>query len=208
MNLINNMELIGWFLIASGIVFIVSFFFLFLMFKVKTSPFGPLNDITYVLALLLISPFLFGIYQSIRPESPGLTLLGLAAGLIGLGIIAATQIRLVVGKISLEKNMPQGAFGSGLLGIAFIIDSLFIQRLSLLPDHISWLGLATGILMAMGIFTGLFYGKEEFEMMSGRLDWKNANPLALIAVFSSFLGQLGLVIWVFWSGGYLIIFWG
>jgi len=204
MSLLANQEIIGWSLLASGAIFIVSFIFLALMFMVKTAPFGPLNDITYVLSLFPILSYMVGIFGDSQPDYPYLALLALLTGITGIGMIMVTQVRLVLKNISLERNMPQGALGSGILGISFIINHLLIQQLNILPSRFNWLGLATGVLMAMGILTGLFYGREMFGMMTGKLDWTTANKLALAVIISNFVAQLGLNTWVFWLGSYLI----
>jgi hypothetical protein len=102
--------------------------------------------------------------------------------------------------IAFELNLRQGAFGGGLLGAGFIIYHLILLNTAIIPAGLNWLGFISGILMALGIPTGLFYGKEGYEMTTGTLDWKRANKLAIAAVLSTVIGQLGLIVWVFWLG--------
>lgn len=198
MSVSANQVFIGWTLLASGVVFIISFIFLALMFTTKTSPWGPLNDVTYVMALILILPFLFGYFSDLRGEHPVIALTALLLGAAGIGLVAYTQIGLVLRKIEFSHNLKQGAFGAGLLGIAFIINLLVGK--GIIPKGLNWLGLAVGILMAMGIPTGLFFGKEELEMTTGKLDWKNTNRLAIVSVTATFLGQILLIILVMTLG--------
>lgn len=192
-----NQELIGWQLLFSGIIFVVSFVFLALMFSVKTSPWGTLNDITYVLALLLIIPYLISFYAKTQAISPVFSFLAAAAGVAGILIITITQFGLVFGKIKFELNLRQGAFGSGLLGIAFIINSLISSYMGISSGGLNWLGLACGIMMSMGIPTGLFFGKEENDLVTGKLQWKHTNRVAMFSILTTFLGQIALIVWVF-----------
>ena len=194
MNLLANQTFIGWTLLASGMVFILSFIFLALMFSTKSSPWGTLNDITYVLALILTLPFMIAFFNDLRDSQPFLALAALLLGVLGIGLVAYTQIGLVLRKIEFSLNLRQGAFGAGLLGAAFIINHLSVT--GIIPVGLNWLGLMTGILMAMGIPTGLFYGKEELDITTGKLDWKTANRLAIVSVLATFMGQILLIIFV------------
>lgn len=204
MNLSINNLTVGYTLLTSGIVFVLSFLFLFLMFTTRRSPWGPLNDISYVIALILLTPVLFSFHNYLISSYPLLALLALILSLVGILIISITQLRLVFRTIEFELNLRQGAFGSGLLGVGFIIFHLMHLNTAILPAGLAWLGLFSGILMAMGIPTGLFYGKEELAMTTGQLDWKNTNKLAIISVSSTFIGQIVLIVWVFWMGIRLI----
>lgn len=196
MSLAANQSYIAWTLLASGIVFIISFVFLALMFTIKRSPWGSLNDVTYVLALIFIIPFLLSFYGGLRGEHPLFALAALLLGIGGIGLIAYTQVGLVLGMIEFSHNLRQGACGAGLLGVAFIINHLTGAGSEILPDGLNWLGLATGILMTMGIPTGLFFGQEELEMTTGKLDWKSANRMAITSVLATFIGQLFLILLV------------
>ena len=199
----NNLA-IGYTLLISGIVFILSFLFLFLMFTTRRSPWGPLNDISYAIALILLTPVLFSFHNYLRSSNPLLALLAVILILVGILIISITQLRLVFRTIEFELNLRQGAFGSGLLGVGFIIFNLMHLNTAVIPSGSAWLGLFSGILMAMGIPTGLFYSKEELAMTTGQLDWKNTNKLAIVSVSSTFIGQIVLIVWVFWLGIRLI----
>lgn len=194
MSLFANQVFIGWSLLMSGTVFILSFVFLALMFTTRSSPWGPLNDVTYVLALIMILPFLFSYFSDLSRGQPIIALIALLLGAAGIGLVAYTQLGLVLGKVEFSLNLRQGAFGAGLLGLAFIINHL--AGSGILPNGLNGLGLAAGILMVMGIPTGLFYGKEELAMTTGQLDWKNTNPSAIASVFATFLGQILLIIFV------------
>lgn len=200
MSLSVNSLTVGWSLLFSGIIFILSFVFLALMFTTRKPPWGPLNDVSYVIALLLIIPALIGLYLDLQSIHPTAAIAAAALGITGILIITATQTRLVFGTIDFELNLRQGAFGSGMLGAGFILNHLILLNQAIIPAGLNWLGLISGILMAMGIPTGLFYGKEELEMTTGKLDWKRTSKLAIAAVLSTFIGQIGLIAWVFWLG--------
>ena len=206
MNLSVNSNTIGWSLLFSGIVFVLSFVFLALMFSTRKFPWGPLNDVSYVIALILIVPFLIGFYYDQKIITPIASIIAVTLGVMGILLITITQMRLVFHNIEFELNLRQGAFGSGLLGTAFIINHLIHLNASLIPAGLNWLGLISGVFMAFGIPTGLFYGKEELEMTTGKFDWKNTNKMAVTAVVSTFIGQIGLIVFAFGLGIKLISF--
>ncbi len=200
MSLSVTSNTVGWSLLFSGIVFILSFIFLALMFSTRKGAWGPLNDVTYVIALLLIVPFLIGFSYDPESSNPMAAIIAVAPGITGIVMIAVTQMRLVFKTIEFELNLRQGAFGSGLLGAGFILIHLINLNMAIIPAGLNWLGLMSGFLMAMGIPTGLFYGKEELEMTTGKLDWKKTSKLAIAVVLATFIGQIGLITWVFMLG--------
>ena len=203
MNILANQELIGWSLLLSAALSILGFIFLSLMFSVKITPFGRLNDITVVLSLLVLLPYMLGVYGSISVDYPILGLIALLTGISGIGLVTVTQTRLVLKKVELEKNMPEVAFDSGLLGTSILLNNLLGHSIKLFPDFHNLSGIATGILMAMGIPTALFFVKELLNMMSGKLIWAKANKAALAMIILSFIGQIGYLIWVIGLGNYL-----
>jgi hypothetical protein len=174
------------------------------MFSTRKSIWGPLNDVSYVIALLLIIPFFIGSINDLKSINFTATLLATVLAVTGILIITITQLRLVLKDIGFELNLRQGAFGSGLLGLGFILLHLLLLNLTLFPTSLVWLGLISGILMTMGIPTGLFYGKEEMKMTTGKLDWKKTSKLAITVVLSTFIGQIGLIAWVYGMGVKLI----
>ena len=200
MSLAVNQAFIGWSMVVSGIIFVLGFFFLAPMFTFRTSLWGPLNDVTYVLALIFIIPFLFGIYGDAQSRLPFHMLSALLFGFFGIGLIAYTQIALVLGRIEFSLNLRQGAVGAGLLGLTFVINHLVGADLKIIPIGLNWLGLAAGLLMSMGLPTGFFYGDVELKMTTGQLGWKNTNLLATGVVILAFLGQIALIIYVFSTG--------
>lgn len=206
MNILANQELIGWSLLLSAALSILGFIFLALMFLVKIKPYGRLNDITYVLSLLPLFPYLFGVYGSISIDYPIPGLIIVLIGISGIGLVAVSQTRLIMRKVELEKNMPQVALGSGILGASILLNNLLSHRTQLFPDYHNWSGIVTGLMMAMGIPTALFFGKELLNMMSGKLIWAKANKAALIVIILSFIGQIGYLVWVIGLGKYLINF--
>jgi len=204
MSLAVSSYLVGWSSLLSGFVFIISLVFLTLMFSTKTSPWGPLNDVSYVMALLLIVPALFGFYRALNATRPAAAAIALILSVSGILIISITQIRLVLNHIAFKSNLKQGSFGSGLQGIGFVLFHLVHLQTATIPEGLVWLGLISGALLALGIPTSLFYVDEELEILTGKADWKKVNKMAVVVMSLTFIGQIGLFAWVIWYGMHLI----
>ena len=206
MNIFVNQGQIGWSLLLSAILSIIGFIFLALMFLVKIKPYGRLNDVTYVLSLFPLFLYLLGIYGSISMDYPFLGFINVIIGISGILLVTVSQTRLILRKVKLEKNMPEVALGSGILGASILLNNLVSQRTKLFPDNHNWAGIVTGLMMTMGIPTALFFGKELLNLMSGKLIWAKANKTAILVIILGFIGQIGFLVWSIGLGRYLVIF--
>ncbi len=206
MNTFVNQGQIGLSLLLSAILSIIGFIFLALMFLIKIKPYGRLNDVTYVLSLLPLLPYLLGIYGSISMDYPFIGIINVIIGISGIGLVTVTQTRLILRKVKLEKNMPEVALGSGILGASILLNNLVSQRTKLFPDNHNWAGIGTGSMMTMGIPTALFFGKELLDLMSGKLIWAKVNKIAILVIILGFIGQIGFLVWSIGLGRYLVIF--
>ena len=200
----TNPNFIGWTAIGSVAAWLLQFVFLGLMFFIATSPFGFLSDISYMLGALLTLPFILAFYLLYRTEQGMLSLLALLIGIAGVIIINMSQFRLVTKQLTLKQNMPQVALGTGLIGLSILLFSLLGKWNAQFPSGFTWLGIAVGAMMAMGIFVALFFGKELFAMMSGNLDWSNSNPFMLLVFVANFLSQVAYPVWGIWLGRMLL----
>ena len=200
----TNPTFIGWTALGSVAAWLLQFVFLGLMFSVATSPFGFLSDISYMLGALLTLPFMWAFYLLYRTEQGMVSTLALLLGILGVIVINVSQFRLITQQLSLEQNMPQVALGTGLIGVSILLSNLLGKGNMQFPSSFTWLGIVVGGLMAMGILVASFYGKEIFVMMSGSLDWSQANPFMLLVFAATFLSQLGYPAWGIWLGQILL----
>jgi hypothetical protein len=201
---VANSNFIGWTAIGSVAAWLLQFVFLGLMFSVAMSPFGLLSDISYMLGALLTLPFMVAFYLLYRAGHGMVSILALLLGIFGVLIINVSQFRLVIKQLTLEQNMPQVAMGTGLIGLSILLFSLLGRGNAQLPSGFTWLGIVLGVMMAMGVLVASFYGKEIFAMMSGNLDWSNANPFMLIVFAVNFLSQVVYPVWGIWLGRMLL----
>jgi hypothetical protein len=194
-------DLIGWTAIASGVIWLIQYVFLGLMFAVTVSPYGTLSDISYLLGAILMLPFMLAFYDLLRPDQPTATLLALLVGMAGVLLITVAQIRLMIGQISLEQNMPTVTLGTGLIGISVLITILLSRSNPQMPTGFLWLGIVVGVsLGVVGILAGVLLPKDIYLMMTGGLDWSNLNPFMYVIFVAAPISQLGYPVWAIWLG--------
>ena len=192
---------IGWTAIASAVIWVIQFVFLGLMFAVTVSPYGTLSDISYLLAAILMLPFMLAFYSLFRPDQPTATLLALLVGMAGVLLIAVAQIRLMIGQISLEQDMPTVSLGTGLIGISILISILLSRSNPQMPNGFVWLGIVIGVFLAVvGILGGVLLPKDIYLLVTGGLDWSNLNPLLYVVFVAAPISQLGYPVWAIWLG--------
>jgi hypothetical protein len=183
------------------VIWVIQYVFLGLMFAVTVSPYGTLSDISYLLAAILMLPFMLAFYNLFRPDQPTATLLALLVGMVGVLLIVVAQIRLMIGQISLEQNMPPISLGTGLIGISILVSILLSRSNPQMPTGFVWLGMVSGLFLAVGgILGGVLLPKDIYLLVTGGLDWSNLNPLLYVFFVAAPISQLGYPVWAIWLG--------
>ncbi len=106
-------RLAGWCAYASGIVSIFSIVF-FVAFFTLGGLFGPLSDIAVTVHYVLMLPIAFAFQQLLRPHGPGLSLVGMLIGIVGMLAVIILQILLVAGVLTFGQQI-------GMLIPAFLV---------------------------------------------------------------------------------------
>lgn len=197
---ILNESFIGWMAIASGFVWIVQYIFLGLMFALAVSPYGRLSDISFVIAALLMLPFMGAFYLLFRPEHQLWSLLGLLVGIVGIGYFSIAQIRLIFGQITFEQNTPQAMMAIGLIGVSLLIFNLLARTETQFPTVFVWLGIIFSALMAQGVITSPFFSQQALAMTSGGLSFAKLNPFMYVLLAAFAISQIGYPVWAIWLG--------
>lgn len=194
MNL-TNPSFIGGTAIASAAVWILQYVFLGLMFSVAVKPYGRLSDITYVIAVLLMLPFLAAFYSLFRDEYRLPSLLGLLIGIIGIVYFSTAQIRLIIGQISFNQNMPQAMLAIGLIGSSLLIFNLLARADPQFPSSFVWLGIIFSAFMAQGILTSSYFSQQILDLTSGSFNFSGLNPSMYVLLAALAISQIGYPIW-------------
>ena len=133
-------QFVGWTALIGGVVSVVSFVALILLFVVG-EPFGTLNDLLTIPTALLMAPLIVALYRVNSADRPALSLLALVAGLVGFVAAAVGGGLLVLGRISFEQSLLPGIGGFGLIGLWLLINSALALGARTLPSGVAWFGL-------------------------------------------------------------------
>lgn len=134
-------------------------------------------------------------------HQPTATLLALLVGMVGVLLIAVAQIRLMIGQISLEQNMPPLSLGTGLIGISILISILLSRNSPQVPTGFVWLGMVSGLFLAVvGILGGVLLPKDIYLLVTGGSDWSHLNPLLYVFFVAAPISQLDYPVWAIWLG--------
>ena len=113
---VSDSPFVGWTAIAGGVVGVVGFIALVLLFVVG-EPFGTLNDVLSIPVALLAAPLLFALYQLHAASYPAVAVVALLAGLAGYAAAAIGSGLLVLGRIDFNTSLLFGIGGFGLIGL-------------------------------------------------------------------------------------------
>jgi hypothetical protein len=94
----------GWCAYASGVVSIFGIVFLVIFFSVG-GVFGPLNDVAVIIHYTLMLPVVLALYVLLRPYRPGLSLIALLVGLVGILAVIVLQAMLVAGMLPFSQQI-------------------------------------------------------------------------------------------------------
>jgi hypothetical protein len=154
----------GWAAYANGLVSAVGLVFLIAMFASfaagATSPglvFGWINDVSAVLAALLMLPLVVAVHVLLRPHAPIMSGLALVIGFGANLAIMVLQALLVVGALTFEEEI-----GPVLIAFLFLVFWLVMT---------GYLGNSTGVLphgLRMGLLAVTYVGYPMWAFWLGR----------------------------------------
>lgn len=160
---------VGWSAILSGIVDLIGLVFLILFYVLEapqilesgepdTPPlFGTLNDASFIFVALFMVPVAIALHRKAQNQSPTMSQITLAIGLVGMAAIAISQALYVPRLISSVQQSPVLTISIGVMGLWLFLANLLAQRGKALPSSLSWLGVAVGaslLLMPVTYFAG------------------------------------------------------
>ena len=154
----------GWTAYANGVVSAIGLVFLIAMFASfaagATSPglvFGWINDVSAMLAALLMLPLVVAVHGLLRPHAPIMSRLAMVIGFGANLAILVLQALLVVGALTFEKEI-----GPVLIAFIFLVVWLVMT---------GYLGNSTGALphgLRMGLLAVTYVGYPIWAFWLGR----------------------------------------
>jgi hypothetical protein len=192
-NLSNRLA--GWSIILSAAMLLVSIVTLMIFFSLIPTQgtgnvFGPINDVTSIMAALLMVPMLWALKRICGHVAPTVCRVALLLGLLGALALASVQSLFLLGLVSLAHTAIIGPLAFSLIFVAIAIHSWLARRLQAWPRALIWLGTVIGL---GGMFTAIGFVMGGVEAAQ--------NILASVG-----LGVSVLIypIWTVWFGHLLL----
>ena len=197
----SNPQLVGWTALVGGVVGVVSFVSLMLLFVVG-EPFGTLNDILSIPIALLLTPLIVALYRLHAAEHAALSAFAMLAGLAGFFATAVGCALLVLGRISFEQSLLPGIGGFGLIGLWALLNSALGLANDRLPSGLAWLGLALGLMPTLTLVMTLRADRVAAVLasMGNATAGFQAGPLVYVLLALGFISYAGLPMWFILMG--------
>jgi hypothetical protein len=189
------MQWVGWMAIAGGVIGIIGFISLALLFIVG-EPFGTINDVLAIPAGILMLPLVFVLYR-FNANHPIMSLVASIAGFVGFIATAIGSILLLSGRISFDQSLFTGIGGFGLIGLWVLLNSVAGLREHVLPAGLAWMGILLGLTPSLAL---IFVPRADviaraLEGMAGQSAGFQMSPLLTIVFALGALSYAGLPVW-------------
>ena len=195
-------ELIGWTALVGGVIGVIGFISLALLFVVG-EPFGTINDILSIPVAFLMLPLVLALYRLNAADHPTLSLIALVAGVAGFFAVAIGSALLVLNRISFEQSLLPGIGGFGLIGLWVLINCALALRGQTLPKGTALAGLLLAVTPSLIILATLRVSSvvtvlnsfAEPSSFTGQ-----ASPLIYAVVVLGMVSYAGLPFWFIQMG--------
>lgn len=193
----SNPELIGWTALIGGVIGVIGFFSLALLFVVG-EPFGTINDILSIPVAFLMLPLVVAFYRLDAADHPILSLVALAAGVAGFFAAAIGSALLVLNRISFEQSLLPGIGGFGLIGLWVLINCALALRGQTLPRGTALVGLLLAVTPSLILLATLRVSSVVAVLNSFAAPSSftgQASPLFYVVVVLGMVSYAGLPLW-------------
>jgi len=198
---VSDSPFVGWTAIAGGVVGVVGFIALLLLFVVG-EPFGTLNDILSIPVALLVAPLLLALYRLHAASYPAVAVVALLAGLAGYAAAAIGSGLLVLGRIDFNTSLLFGIGGFGLIGLWALLTSGMGLRGDTLPGAAAWAGLALSVAPTLALLAVLRAESvaNALNAMGGQTGGTPPGALAMVFFILGGLSYAAMPLWIVWLG--------
>lgn len=188
--------------IAGSVIGVIGFISLAIFFVVG-EPFGTLNDILAIPVAFLMLPLAFALYRLNSADYSFLSLVALAAGVIGFLSTAIGSFLLITGRISFEQSLITGIGGFGLIGLCVLLNSSMGLMDHQLPRATAWIGILLALTPSLALLAVLRAENiaRALEAMAGQAAAEfQMNPLVAVIFVLGAISYAGLPFWFIWMG--------
>lgn len=191
-----NMQLVGWTAIAGGVIGIIGFISLVLLFVIG-EPFGTINDLLAIPSGILLLPLVFALYRLNEVSHPSLSLVASIAGIVGFVATAVGSILLVSGRISFAQSLISGIGGFGLIGLWVLLNSVIGLKTHELPAGLAWMGILLGLTpsLALILVPRADAIAHTLEGMAGQSAGFQMSPALMVVFGLGALSYAGIPFW-------------
>jgi hypothetical protein len=189
-----SIQTICWTAIATGITGLLSLIFLILFFTVG-QPFGTLNDIFIGIAGILSGILAWMMYVRHDAQSPLLSQAGLTLASAGVIVVVIGSVLVIFGIKGWYLAGLYMAAGNAMIGLWLLGLNISVQQSHPWPHSLVIFGIATGLMMALGLFTvpGIFKNIDSWDAASWTINYiglpSAVGYLALYPIWCIFLGR-------------------
>jgi len=198
----SNPDLVGWTALVGGIVGVIGFIALALLFVVG-EPFGTINDILSIPVAFLMMPLVVALYRLQAADHAALSLIALVAGVAGFFAVAIGSALLVLNRISFEQSLLPGIGGFGLIGLWVLISCVLALRNQTLPKGTAWAGLLLAVAPSL-ILLATLRVSSVVTVLNSFADPSSLNgqasPLVYVFVILGMISYAGLPFWFIQMG--------
>jgi hypothetical protein len=198
----SNPQFIGWTAIIGGIVGIIGFISLTLLFVVG-EPFGTLNDLLSIPTALLLMLLVFALYRLNAADYPLPSLVAALAGVAGFLAAATGSGLLITGRIEFQQSLVIGIGGFGLIGLWVLMNSVMGLINHQLPGGTAWMGTLLALTPVVGLIAVFRAGSvaNALAAMGGQSAGAvQISPLAYAFVVLGLMSYAAMPIWYVWIG--------
>lgn len=198
---VSDSPFVGWTAIAGGVIGVVGFIALLLLFVVG-EPFGTLNDILSIPVALLVTPLLLALYRLHAASYPVVVVVALLAGLTGYAAAAIGSGLLVLERIDFNTSLLFGIGGFGLIGLWALLTSGMGLRGGTLPRAAAWAGLALSVTPTLALLAVLRAESvaNALNALGGQTGGTPPGALAMVFIVLGGLSYAAMPLWTIWLG--------
>jgi hypothetical protein len=186
---------IGWIAIATGIVGLLGFIFIILLFSVG-QPFGTLNDICIGVSAFLSLVLVWKLSHVLENPFSLVGRITILIALIGtLLVLVGSTLSIFAAKGWFQSGLYMAA-GYGMIGLCLLVLNYSALRSNLFPQGQAILGLISAVVLALGLVTipAIFQGidSKDYEITVFNVIWWTGSLgyLALYPIWCILVGRM------------------
>lgn len=199
---VQNSQLIGWTAITGGIVAVIGFICLILLFTVG-EPFGTINDFLAIPTSLLLIPLVLALHRLHAADHLSVSRFALFAGLAGFLAVAVGSALLVLDRITFEQSLPPVIVGFGFIGLWVLLNSVLGLSDGTFPRPMAWVGIFLGLIPTL-ILPFAFRADRVAGLLGGFAGQPGAgsqvSPLLYLAIGLGSISYALMPFWYIWVG--------